>query len=107
MHSTYREGPTLSSGASQTWVLQPALKLHKLLQVELLTNSSAEELGAQVATWKPNMLYISTGTAPDLSQPTGVRTLTALSSEWGQGKLLHGIADRPSCVQELVQDLTA
>ena len=105
MLGTSCAGPHLSSGASRIRILQPASSF-TTSQVELLTNSSAEELGAKVAAWKPNMLYISTGTAPDLSQPSGVRTLTALSSEWGQGEYPDGSADRPSVLKPL-QDLAA
>ena len=56
------------------------------LQVDVLVDVKLEDLRAKIASWRPNMLYISTGTAVQSSnQHDDFRTLTDLSSYWAQG----------------------
>lgn len=56
------------------------------LQVDVLVDVKLEDLSAKIASWRPNMLYISTGTAVRSSnQHDDFRTLTDLSSYWAQG----------------------
>lgn len=65
---------------------KPGLKAFLGLQVDVLVDVKLEDLRAKIASWRPNMLYISTGTAVRSSnQLNDFRTLTDLSSHWAQG----------------------
>ncbi|CAK0786305.1 hypothetical protein CVIRNUC_009518 [Coccomyxa viridis] len=52
-------------------------------EVEVLTDSAVVGLGAKIASWMPNMVYISAGASPSL--PGSSSTLNSLSLQTAQG----------------------